>query len=190
MRGCEKVPGEAGLTLGLQMRETSNPKHGCAAELHASVHCHLAGKLTDDDLTFLLYFPLSSSFLLFSILPLLPSQWLWHTSPPSLQKTEGKKKKITETQNQIIHGAPLLNMWLTHWEPLWEIRLKNELFIRTRKASPIGCREWKNTPTIYPKQHYKLDHDTCYCSYSFLSSSQMLPFTFWYWNTTLGKIAW
>lgn len=63
MRGCENAPGEAALMLRLQMRETSNPKHGYVTELHASVHCHLVGKLTDDAPDFP---PLSSSLLLSS----------------------------------------------------------------------------------------------------------------------------
>jgi len=107
------------------------------------------------------------TWLLSSPLPLLCSTVtlrLWQTYPP-LHRKWGK---ITETQSQIIHGAPLLNMWLTHWESLWEIRLKYELFIRTWNAGPIGRSEWRNTPTIYPKQHYKFDRDTFYCSYSFL----------------------
>lgn len=36
------------LMFRLQMRETSNPEHGCVAEMHASVHCQPVGMLTDD----------------------------------------------------------------------------------------------------------------------------------------------
>lgn len=85
--------------------------------------------------------------------PLLPSSFARTLSdcadpnpnPPTLPQNTGK---ITGTHSQIIHRAPLLNMWLTHWESLWEIRLKNELFIRTWNAGLIGRRERKNTPTI------------------------------------------
>lgn len=63
MCGCLRAPGETALMLGLQMRKTSNPKHGCVAEQRASVHCHLVGMLTDDTPDS----PLLSSPLLFFI---------------------------------------------------------------------------------------------------------------------------
>lgn len=119
--------GETALMFRFQMTETSNPKHGCVVAVHASVHCQPVGMLTDDapDSSPLL---LNSHFQTSTALPHLPL----------LHRTWGK---ITETHSQIIHRAPLLNMWLTHWESLWEIRLKNELFIRTWNAGPIGGGE-------------------------------------------------
>lgn len=48
MCGGEKALGATALMFKLQMRETSNPKHGCGEKRHASVHCHLVGMLTDD----------------------------------------------------------------------------------------------------------------------------------------------
>lgn len=33
--------------FSVQMTKTSNPKHGCAVETHASVHCQAEGSLTD-----------------------------------------------------------------------------------------------------------------------------------------------
>lgn len=189
MRGYENKPGEAALTRWLQMRKTSNPKTWICSR--TARICSLSSRREVDRwCTWLSYSTFLSlrlfSFLLSSALTVTVTL----TDLPTSSVETGGGRGITETQNQIIHGAPLLNMWLTHWEPLWEIRLKNELFIRTQKAGPIGCREWKNTPTIYPKQHYNLDHDTFHRSYSFLSSSRTLPFIFWYWNMTLGKIAW
>lgn len=56
---AERVRGETTLMFRVQMTETSNPKHGCVVEMHASVHCQPVGMLTDDapDSSF----PLSSS---------------------------------------------------------------------------------------------------------------------------------
>lgn len=48
MCGGKKALGATALMFKLQMRETSNPKHGCGEKRHASVHCHLVGMLTDD----------------------------------------------------------------------------------------------------------------------------------------------
>lgn len=48
MCGGEGVLGATALIFKFQMRETSNPKRGCVEKLHASVHCHLVGMLTDD----------------------------------------------------------------------------------------------------------------------------------------------
>lgn len=39
---------ETALMFRLQMTETSNPKHGCVVQMHASVHCQPVGMLTDD----------------------------------------------------------------------------------------------------------------------------------------------
>ena len=162
--------GETKLKLWLQTRERNNPKHGRVVEIHASVHCQPVGMLSDDAPD-----PSSSSSSSSSTTTTTTNTVTFRIQHPTdpthpLLRTWGGGGGGGETRkhSQIIHRAPLLNMWLTHWESLWEIRLKNELFIRTWNTGPIGQRDWRNTPTICPKQHYKFDHDTSHCSYSFL----------------------
>lgn len=76
------------------MTETSNPKHGCVVEMHASVHCQHVGMLTDDapDSPFL------SSPLLSATLLLLHSHFQNPTDPyPPIppRNVGGKSQKHT-----------------------------------------------------------------------------------------------
>lgn len=84
-----------------QMTETSNPKHGCVVQMHASVLCQPVGMLTDDA-------PDSSS-LRCSPPPPPPVTFRLRQTPACLPlyRTCGE---ITEAHSQIIHRAPLLNM--------------------------------------------------------------------------------
>lgn len=74
----------------LQMTETSNPKHGCVVEMHASVHCQPVGMLNDDA-------PDSSPFLL--LLLFHHSHFQTPTDPlaphPTAEHGGGKSRKHT-----------------------------------------------------------------------------------------------
>lgn len=89
MCGDEKALGATALMFKLQMRETSNPKHGCGEKRHASVHCHLVGMLTDDAPD-----PLLSSSSYFQTPTDLPT--------PTL-KTGGKSQKYTARLFTVRH---------------------------------------------------------------------------------------
>lgn len=135
------------LMFSEQMTKTSNPKHGCVVGTRASVHCQAAGLLTDDA-------PDSSSS---------PP----HAFRPRPAHPTTEHVWVGGSGGGLFTAATLLNMWLTHWEWLWGIRLKDELFIRTWRAGLIGQSGGKSTPPPSPKQHYKFDGDTSHCSYLF-----------------------
>lgn len=96
---CEGALGETVLMFRLQMRETSNPKHGCVLEMHASAHCQPIRMLTNDA-------PDSSPLLSPFFLSVPPPQSLSdpeRTPPPTSTapsiSSQNMGGEITETQS-------------------------------------------------------------------------------------------